>query len=460
VAIFGSARKPSERAETLAEMLASNGHSIITGGGPGVMESANRGAALAGGVSVGLAITLPFEEAWNLYVNRGLRFKYFFSRLVTFVKLAQAGIFEYGGFGTLNELMTMLALKQQGFIDKDTPHILLPFWQPVLNLLDQAYAEGYLATPSAQLVRLESDAYTIQNIIDEHDRNNNGHVNFNMDINLVRREMYRVMRALTLVRGPIVSIVGSHSQVDPELRDTAREISRRLASQGVSLIVPSMTGIGEAVREGYRQAQADYHGLYFMAKFIPMRGYDQEAEVNADMDLGLTQQFIRKTFITSYSDMILGFPGGLGTLDTLMEALTLAQTGKVKNLAVIPVGRAYWKSWERMFSHHLADYGMISEHDIRRFRSVNTADAIEARIRHIYQRKFPGLRRLAGKRKISHLRSPPRILKNSAWPGSTSARILKPGPSTAKRLNSSSGKTWSRPPFLPGSSRRSTLRPS
>ncbi|MFA5260890.1 MAG: LOG family protein, partial [Candidatus Omnitrophota bacterium] len=390
VAIFGSARKPSERAETLAKMLASKGHSIITGGGPGVMESANRGAALAGGDSVGLTIQLPFEDSGNPYVNRGLKFKYFFSRLVTFVKLAQSGIFEYGGFGTLNELMTVLALKQRGFLDKDTPHILLPFWQPVLNLLDQAYAEGYLATPSANLVRLESDAHTIQDIIDEHDRNNNGHVNFNIDINLVRREMYRVMRALMLVRGPIVSIVGSHSQVDPELRDTAREISRRLASQGVSLIVPSLSGVGEAVREGYRQAQTDYRGLYFMAKFIPMRGYDQDADGNADMDLGLTQQFIRKTFITSYSDMILGFPGGLGTLDTLMEALTLAQTGKLKNLSVIPVGKAYWKSWERMFSHHLADYGMISEQDIHRFRSVNTPDAIEARIRHIYQRKSSG----------------------------------------------------------------------
>ncbi|HQP11152.1 MAG TPA: tetratricopeptide repeat protein, partial [Candidatus Omnitrophota bacterium] len=119
IAVFGSARKNSVAAETLARMLAEAGHFIITGGGPGVMESANRGAALAGGVSVGLAITLPFEEAWNPYVKTGLQFKYFFSRLVTFVKLSQAGIFEYGGFGTLNELMTMLALKQRGILDRN-----------------------------------------------------------------------------------------------------------------------------------------------------------------------------------------------------------------------------------------------------------------------------------------------------------------------------------------------------
>ncbi|HPB67582.1 MAG TPA: trehalase family glycosidase, partial [Candidatus Omnitrophota bacterium] len=269
-------------------------------------------------------------------------------------------------------------------------HILLPFWEPVLHLLDQAYMRDYLTMPTENLVRLESDLDRIMAVIEEHDRNNNGHINFEIDINLIRREMYRVMRALRQVRGPVVSVVGSHRVLDPETRDTAREISRRLASQGVSLIVPSLTGIGEAVHEGYQQARADYRGVYFMAKFIPMQGYDQEAYIGAEMDLGLTQQFVRKTFITSYSDIILGFPGGVGTLDTLMEALTLVQTGKVKNLPVIPVGRTFWKPWEHLIHHHLADFNMISKQDTSRFRSVDTTDEIEKRIHHIYQRNAPG----------------------------------------------------------------------
>ena len=107
VSVFGSARTPRDhptyaRAEDLAGRLARAGVAVITGGGPGVMEAANKGAAEAGGVSVGLGIELPFESGLNPYVNLGINFRYFFARKTMFVKYAQSFVIMPGGFGTLD----------------------------------------------------------------------------------------------------------------------------------------------------------------------------------------------------------------------------------------------------------------------------------------------------------------------------------------------------------------------
>src|SRR5580698_9076444 len=109
VSIFGSARtKPGtaeyEMADNIAAGLAAAGYAIITGGGPGIMEAANKGAAGAGGTSVGLGIELPMESGLNEYVEIGLEFRYFFVRKTCFVKYAQAFVVLPGGFGTLDEL--------------------------------------------------------------------------------------------------------------------------------------------------------------------------------------------------------------------------------------------------------------------------------------------------------------------------------------------------------------------
>lgn len=136
ISIFGSARtKPGqkyyEKAVEIAERLTEEGYGIITGGGPGIMEAANKGAYLKGGVSVGLNINLPFEQNHNPYIDpdKNLEHRYFFVRKVMFVKYAQAFIVLPGGFGTLDEMFEVLTLIQTNKITK-VPLILFgsTFW--------------------------------------------------------------------------------------------------------------------------------------------------------------------------------------------------------------------------------------------------------------------------------------------------------------------------------------------
>ena len=123
VSVFGSARTPRDHplyatTETLAAELVRAGLTVITGGGPGAMEAANKGAAEAGGVSVGLGIELPFESNLNPYVNLGINFRYFFVRKTMFVKYAQGFVVMPGGFGTLDELFEALTLVQTQKVTK------------------------------------------------------------------------------------------------------------------------------------------------------------------------------------------------------------------------------------------------------------------------------------------------------------------------------------------------------
>src|SRR3954447_11694212 len=129
VTIFGSARVKDgapeyELARGIARRLAERGFAIITGGGPGIMEAANRGCRDGGGLSIGCNIELPHEQGLNAYVDLGIEFKYFFARKTMFVKYADAFVIMPGGFGTLDELFEALTLIQTGKI-RDFPVVLV-----------------------------------------------------------------------------------------------------------------------------------------------------------------------------------------------------------------------------------------------------------------------------------------------------------------------------------------------
>ena len=174
VSIFGSARTPRDSAEyKLAEQIAGDlslaGYAVITGGGPGIMEAANKGAAEAGGVSVGLGIELPMESGLNDYVNVGVEFRYFFVRKTVFVKYSQAFVVLPGGFGTLDELFEALTLVQTGKITK-FPIVLVDssYWNGLLGWLKETMlAEGKIGQEELDLIRIADDPDEVVKIIKE-----------------------------------------------------------------------------------------------------------------------------------------------------------------------------------------------------------------------------------------------------------------------------------------------------
>ncbi len=148
VTIYGSARTaPEDRyyklTEELAGKLAQAGYGIVTGGGPGIMEAANKGAAEAGGVSIGLNIDLPHEQRPNPYINFPLHFKYFFVRKVMFMKYSMAFICMPGGFGSMDELFESLTLIQTKSV-KPFPIILVgsDFWGGLLGWIKDKFIES------------------------------------------------------------------------------------------------------------------------------------------------------------------------------------------------------------------------------------------------------------------------------------------------------------------------------
>lgn len=152
--IFGSTRiKPGDevyqKAEIIGRLLAQNGFSVITGGGPGVMEAANKGASDAGGKSIGLNIELPLEQKPNPYANITLSFRYFFVRKVLFVKYAMAYIILPGGFGTMDELLEAVTLIQTHKI-KSFPVILVgsQYWKGLLDWIKEVVLKAGKISPA------------------------------------------------------------------------------------------------------------------------------------------------------------------------------------------------------------------------------------------------------------------------------------------------------------------------
>ncbi|WP_093170427.1 TIGR00730 family Rossman fold protein [Sinosporangium album] len=176
VTVFGSARtKPGspdyELGVELGRALAEHGYAVITGGGPGCMEAANRGAREAGGVSVGLGIELPFEQRMNDYVDLGVEFRYFFVRKTMFVKYASGFVTLPGGFGTLDELFEALTLVQTGKVTS-FPVVLLgtEFWGGMFDWIRSSVLDrGMISETDLDLIQLTDDVDEAVQIIAEAD---------------------------------------------------------------------------------------------------------------------------------------------------------------------------------------------------------------------------------------------------------------------------------------------------
>jgi len=172
VSIFGSARLTPEsplyqQTAIIARTLSDAGFAVISGGGPGLMEAANRGAYEGRSPSVGLNIELPFEEKGNPYQDISLRFRHFFARKVAFVKYASAYVVMPGGFGTLDELTEALTLIQTG-MGRQIPIILVgsAFWGGLLQWFkDRLVTDGMISAKDLDLMQVVDDPLAVAEII-------------------------------------------------------------------------------------------------------------------------------------------------------------------------------------------------------------------------------------------------------------------------------------------------------
>jgi len=181
VSIFGSARvaaesEPYRLARETARSFAEAGFAVVTGGGPGVMEAANRGCREGGGLSVGFNIALPHEQGLNPYCDLSMTFKHFYARKTMFVKAAEGFVIFPGGFGTLDELFESLTLIQTGKV-LDFPVVLFgsDFWEELLEWVrEEALADGMISPEDVRLLHVTDDpAEAVRVIVDAYDERNN-----------------------------------------------------------------------------------------------------------------------------------------------------------------------------------------------------------------------------------------------------------------------------------------------
>ncbi len=182
VSIFGSARTTSDhpdykKCEDLAALFAKNGFSTITGGGGGIMEAANKGAARENADSIGLNITLPFEQKPNPYANIQIEFKYFFVRKVMFLKYAQAYVIMPGGFGTLDEMFEAITLIQTQRIRK-VPVILvgIDYWGGLVQWIEERLLKDKMISKDnlALFHLLDDPEQIVKIVVDFHKTNQSG----------------------------------------------------------------------------------------------------------------------------------------------------------------------------------------------------------------------------------------------------------------------------------------------
>lgn len=176
VTVFGSARIPEgqpwyEKGVELGDKLVAADYAVITGGGPGLMEAANRGASESGGLSVGLGIELPHEQHLNDWVDIGLNFRYFFVRKTMFLKYSQAFICLPGGFGTLDELFEVLCMVQTGKVT-NFPIVLLgtEFWSGLVEwITGRLLAEGLISEHDVDLFLVtDSVDEAVEHVVEAH----------------------------------------------------------------------------------------------------------------------------------------------------------------------------------------------------------------------------------------------------------------------------------------------------
>lgn len=387
VTIMGSARLKEgteyyEIARKLGGLLAKENLTVITGGGPGIMEAANRGAHEAGGESVGLNIQLPFEQVLNPYAPKSTSFFYFFTRKVMLTSPANAFVYFPGGFGTFDEFFEVVDSIELGFI-LPTPIVLVGknFWQPLVDFL-QAKAdrtgEYSKVIKDWHVVDTAEEAMEfLRGTVDRNDMCLLDPISFRCEGNIdwkIFRIMAELVEGFEFVSGlkQAVTVLGTKSiPENSPYYDSARVLGAALATAKYTVITGGNKGVAEAANQGAFEhggvslgVGMDVHGKTFLNHYLTK-------------SIHFSFPFTRKLVLTTPTNAFVFYPGGFGTLHQLFEVLTLIQTKKMTKVPVILVDHEYWGPLHDYIKATLVhDVDTIADEDDELYQIVDSPESV------------------------------------------------------------------------------------
>lgn len=387
VTIFGSARTHENdeyylKAHKLGEILGLNNFTVITGGGPGIMEAANRGAFQVKGRSIGLGIELPMEQKINPYVTDSIDFSYFFTRKVMLTTPSQAFVYFPGGYGTLDELFQVLNEMALGFTQR-VPVILIgvEFWTPLVHFLKDTCHQilGAIKHEDLEMIQIVETAEEAYDLI----KNTKDHPNFLDNIsntNAISSVNWRIFRIMAeLVEGldflqslsKNVTILGSNkvSQDSPYYSDVYN-IAQEIIKQDFSILTGGGFGVAEAANKASSEADKPAYATLLNQAGKTMNQYVSDS---IHFKFPFTRQFI----LTGPTNQYLFCPGGLGTLHQLFEVLTLVQTHKVDPTPLILYNDEFWAPLVEYIGTTLDQkYRTISQADLNLFQVTSSKEEV------------------------------------------------------------------------------------
>ncbi len=388
ITILGSARFPEDDqyykiARELGGLLGKNKCTVLTGGGPGIMEAANRGCYEVGGKSIGLNIQLPFEQVLNPYVTRFTSFNYFFTRKVMLTSPANAFVIFPGGFGTMDEIFEVVDLMQQGMIQK-VPIVLVgkKFWTPLLNFLKKSCCQvGSIdkkIVNSWHVVDSAKEAYEIIKEVKDVKISCDLSPNTFQCVGNIDWRIFRIMSELvegfeflTNLKNDVTVLGTRHIDSKNPYYKKAYKLGEMLASYGFTTVTGGGGGVAEAVNKGAYDMQGSSVGLGLkMGEDTLLNEYLTES-------MTFHFPFTRKLIVTAPSKAFVFFPGGFGTLHQLFEVLTLMQTGKMPRRPVILFDREFWQSMHEFIKEVMVhDVHTITDDDDEIYQIVDNVDNI------------------------------------------------------------------------------------
>ena len=354
VTVYGSARlKPANKwykeAVIMGELLTKADYTVITGGGPGIMEAANKGAYDAGGESVGLNIQLPFEQQVNPYVKKSTPFYYFFVRKVMLMSPSRAHIFFPGGFGTFDEFFEVMDNIALGKAE-DLPVVCVgkAYWDPLFVFLKEQAVErlGTISADVLDKVHVVDSAKEAMAILKKYKAPKNVCTltpsafacdsNINWRVFRIMSELVDGFEFLTNIKDDVTVLGGRGVQSDTHYYEAAYTIGRRLAKKNFTVVSGGAGGIMEGVSKGVVDGGGSPIGIGMKV------GGKEEVNKYVSEVIGFDFPSIRKVVLTAPSKLFVTFPGGLGTMHELFELLTLEQTGKMGKIPIVLYDNEYW----------------------------------------------------------------------------------------------------------------------